>query len=363
MRTSSNDRVVVVTIVGARPQFIKAAMTSRALAEAGVHEVLVHTGQHYDHAMSRIFFDELGIPEPDINLGVGSGSHAFQTGEMMIGLEEYVDSLPRRPDWIMVYGDTNSTLAGALVAAKTGVSLAHVEAGLRSFDRKMPEEVNRIVADRLSDLCFCPTRTSVENLAREGIQQGVYLTGDVMWESTTHFVQNAPPLPAVLSTLSVPEGPYAVATIHRAANTDDPRRLSSIFEGLSRLEIPVVLPLHPRTARWIERLRVAPNVRVVEPVGYLQMLRLVAGARVVLTDSGGLQKEALWLGTPCVTLRAETEWVETLDGGWNQLVDVDPDRIEDAVHRTPSGEAPMFGRVSSGNPSTNITDLLLDRHA
>ncbi|MEX0599957.1 MAG: UDP-N-acetylglucosamine 2-epimerase (non-hydrolyzing) [Rhodothermales bacterium] len=350
----------IVTIIGARPQFVKAAAVSRELVEAGVHESLVHTGQHYDPEMSAIFFDELGIPEPEVNLGVGSASHAVQTGEMMIALEAYLmDGTP--PDWVMVYGDTNSTLAGALVASKLHLPLAHVEAGLRSFNRRMPEEINRIVTDRLSSLLFCPTRSSVENLRAEGVTEGVHLTGDVMLDATRLFGDLAERRSSAGAPAGASAGPaageYYAATVHRAENTDDPNRLAGIFEGFGRLDLPVVLPLHPRTRSRLADIHLPGNVEVVEPLGYLDMLELVRHARAVLTDSGGLQKEALWLGVPCVTLRDETEWIETLKGGWNQVVGADPGRIAEAVRTRPDPPVPTFAEPGA---SRRIVDLLLE---
>lgn len=334
-------------------------MVSRALAEAGIEEVLVHTGQHYDPALSQVFFDELGIPPPAVNLEVGSGPHAVQTGAMMMRLEAYLQEQPAF-GWVVVYGDTNSTLAGALVAAKRHVPLAHVEAGLRSFNRRMPEEVNRIVADRLSDLLFCPTKTAVDNLRREGIVEGVHLTGDVMLDATRFFADRAAtqqPLAAL--TTHLPQG-YYLATLHRAENTDDPARLAEIFAGLGRLDAPVLAPLHPRTRDRLAGIILPPNVERMEPVSYLAMLTLVRNARRVLTDSGGLQKEAFWLGVPCITLRDETEWVETLENGWNQLVGSDPAAIAAAAAGPPAGPRRPLGESPGGSPSDDVAHLLSD---
>ena len=345
------------TIVGARPQFVKAAVVSRALAEAGVVEILVHTGQHYDATLSQVFFDEMGIPPPAVNLEVGSGTHAVQTGTMMIRLEAYLQG-QRAPDGVVVYGDTNSTLAGALVAAKLHLPLAHVEAGLRSFNRQMPEEINRIVADRLSDLLFCPTQTAVDNLRREGIVEGVHLTGDVMLDATRFFADHAArhqPLDTL--TTHPPQG-YYLATVHRAENTDDPARLAGIFAGLGRLDAPVLVPLHPRTRDCLGDTVLPPNVERREPVSYLAMLTLVQNARRVLTDSGGLQKEAFWLGVPCITLRDETEWVETLDNGWNRLAHT-PEAIVEAIRQAPGGPQQPFGAPPEGTASAGIAQALL----
>ncbi|SHK16349.1 non-hydrolyzing UDP-N-acetylglucosamine 2-epimerase [Rhodothermus profundi] len=348
----------VCSIVGARPQFIKAAMVSRALVDAGIEEVLIHTGQHYDDNLNRIFFEELRLPPPQIHLGVGSGTHAEQTGLMMIRLEAALRNMKPAPDWVLIYGDTNSTLVGALVASKLKLPLAHVEAGLRSFNRTMPEEINRVVADHLSQLLFAPTPTAVENLRREGITRGVHLTGDVMQEAVWCYARRAQQQVPLTHLTGHAPGQYYLATVHRAENTDNPVRLQGIFEGLGRLELPVILPLHPRTrARLDGSIRIPANVELRKPVGYLAMLTLVQHARAVLTDSGGLQKEAVWLGVPCITLRDETEWIETLEGGWNQLVGADPERIAAAAHRQPTGPAPTLKNGAEA-PSQHIVRLL-----
>ncbi len=334
----------VVSIVGARPQFIKAAVVSRALRQ-GHTEVLVHTGQHYDANMSAIFFDELDIPPPDVHLGVGSGPHGEQTAAMLTGIEGVL--LRERPDWVLVYGDTNSTLAGALAAVKLGIPVAHVEAGLRSFNRAMPEEINRVVADHLSVLLLCPSQTAVDNLAAEGIRRGVRLVGDVMADALAVAAARAHSHSAVLTRLGIREGGYVLATVHRAENTDDPSRLGDILRALDALGEPVLFPVHPRTRKAIEALghRPAGNVRYLEPVGYLDMVRLEQSARLILTDSGGVQKEAYWLGVPCLTLREETEWVETVQAGWNVLVGTDPVRIQHTARSLlpPAARPPLYG--------------------
>jgi len=315
----------IVTILGARPQFIKAAVVSRALREqGGLTEVLVHTGQHYDENMSDVFFRELGIPAPDHHLGVGSAGHAAQTGRMLIALDELLPRLA--PQWVLIYGDTNSTLAGALAAAKLHIPVAHVEAGLRSFNRRMPEEINRVVADHVSDLLFAPTDVAVENLRREGIFGArVRRVGDVMYDTARLFAAEARQRP-LLSSLGVAEKSYIAATIHRAENTDDPTRLAAIFTALGRVarDIPVVLPLHPRTRHALQRHGLAPqsgNLRLIDPLGYLDMVALQCGARLIVTDSGGVQKEAYFHRVPCLTLRGETEWTELVEHGFNRLVD------------------------------------------
>lgn len=344
----------VCTIVGARPQFVKASIVSRALARAGIEEILVHTGQHYDVEMSQIFFYELGVPEPNVNLQVGAGTHAVQTGEIMIRLERFLDETGPL-DWILVYGDTNSTLAGALVAAKANLPLAHVEAGLRSFNRLMPEEINRIVTDHLSRLLLCPTETAVENLKQEGITSGVYQTGDVMLDATRFFAEHAEVHAPLESLTHYRPGTFSVATIHRAENTDNPQRLREIIAGLGMLDQPVLVPLHPRTRSRLEGIRIPENVEIREPVGYLAMLTLVRNTRRVLTDSGGLQKESVWLGVPCVTFRDETEWIETTAGGWNQVVGARAARIAEAAKRDPSGPEPDTGDLGA---SERIVQLL-----
>ena len=318
----------MVTVVGARPQFVKLAPLSRALRRH-LREVLVHTGQHYDHAMSDAFFSELGLPVPDRHLGVGSGPHGAMTGRMLEALEAVL--VEEAPAMVVVVGDTNSTLAGALAAAKLGLPVAHVEAGLRSFDLRMPEEINRRLTDHVSDLLLCPTPTAVRNLAREGIRRGVHRVGDVMADAVRAWLPQARRRPWAVDGIS--PGAYYLATVHRQENADDPERLGGVLRALSALRHPTVLPLHPRTAQRLEALRLKPGglVRLLPPQPYLEMLRLQAEARAVLTDSGGMQKEAYLLGTPCVTLRETTEWVETLRGGANRLAGADPLRIARAV--------------------------------
>jgi UDP-N-acetylglucosamine 2-epimerase len=322
--------VKIVSIIGARPQFIKAAVVSSAIREA-CSEVLVHTGQHYDYEMSDVFFTDLDLPPVDYHLDVGSSSHAKQTAAMLVGVEDVL--VEEKPDWVLVYGDTNSTLAGALAASKLHVPIAHVEAGLRSFNPRMPEEINRIVADRLSRLLFCPSPTSVHNLEAEGISNGVHMVGDVMYDALRSYLPRAEARP---SPLDIAPGEYALATVHRAENTDDPQRLSAILECFAATEMTVVFPAHPRTKGAIasHQLGIPENVQLIDPVGYLDMLVLERDARVILTDSGGVQKEAFWLHIPCITLRDETEWVETIETGWNEVVGVDPDRVRAALKKT-----------------------------
>jgi len=315
----------LTTIVGARPQFIKAAAVSRVLrANGGVEELLVHTGQHYDENMSDVFFDELEIPQPDYHLGIGSGSHGTQTGRMLEAIERVLRE--ERPDGVLVYGDTNSTLAGALAAAKLHVPVAHVEAGMRSFNRRMPEEINRVLTDHLSGLLFASTQTAVNNLRHEGIPaEAVHLVGDVMYDVALYYAHRAATQSRVLAALGLAARQYVLATIHRAENTDHAGRLAAIVGGLEQVaqEIPVVFPVHPRTRKVLEhqgRLPTGcPGLRLVAPVGYLDMVTLEKNAAVIATDSGGVQKEAYLYRVPCVTLRDETEWVELVEVGANRL--------------------------------------------
>lgn len=310
----------VLTVVGARPQFVKAAPVSAALARAGLREVLVHTGQHFDENMSDQFFSELGIPAPAHHLGVHSLGHGAMTGRMLEAIEAIV--VAEKPDWMLVYGDTNSTLAGALAAAKLHVPVAHVEAGLRSFNRRMPEEVNRVLTDHVSALLLCPTATAVENLRREGIETGVHAVGDVMFDATLMAAKLSRARSSVLERHGLAAGKYAAATIHRAENTDDPERFARILAWLedAARDRPVAMAVHPRTRALIERAGWRPDrIVLLPPLGYLDMTQLASNAAAVFTDSGGLQKEAYFHRVPCVTLRDETEWVETIEAGWNRL--------------------------------------------
>ncbi len=347
----------VLTIVGARPQFIKAAPVSRPLRRVA-SEFLVHTGQHYDRQLSDIFFEELNIPEPDVNLGVRSGPHGWQTAQILTGIEEIL--LEQDPDWVLVYGDTNSTLAGALAAVKLHIPVAHVEAGLRSFNRRMPEEHNRVLTDHAAALLLCPTQTAVDNLADEGIREGVHLVGDVMVDALLFNAEVAQERSTILEQLQLSSNAYALATVHRPRNTDDADRLRAILAAFAEIgeDMPVVFPAHPRTQQAMASLAPPPDaVHVIEPVGYLDMLALEQHASVILTDSGGVQKEAYLFAKPCVTLREETEWVETVEAGWNVLVGADRRAIvQAALTFRPDGERPpAFG---DGRASERIAALL-----
>ncbi len=310
----------ILSIVGARPQFVKAAVVSRALAAAGLAETLLHTGQHYDDNLSRIFFDQLGLPAPAYNLGVGSGAHGEMTGRMLIEIEKVLKT--EQPDWVLVYGDTNSTLAGALAAAKLHIPIAHVEAGLRSYNRRMPEELNRVLTDHAADLLFTPTDDASQNLVVEGIPPDrIHQVGDVMYDAARQFGPLAPA--DVPARYGLAAGEYILATLHRAENTDEPARLAAILAALGQAGQPVLLPLHPRTRATLaahpELATLAEALQVIEPVGYLEMLALERAARLIVTDSGGVQKEAYFQRVACVTVRDETEWVELVELGWNRL--------------------------------------------
>ena len=347
----------VLSVVGARPQFIKCAPVSRELRK--VHEeILVHTGQHYDYLLSEVFFRDLGIPAPDYHLDIGSGSHGVQTGRMLAAVEEVIAK--EEPDLVLVYGDTNSTLAGALAAAKVHVPVAHVEAGLRSFDRRMPEEVNRVLTDHCSDLLFCPTATAVANLAAEGVTAGVHLTGDVMVDALQQNLPLAKERSTALIDLGLSPKGYFLATVHRASNTDDPAALRAIMDAFARLDAPVVFPVHPRTRKKFAEygIRPAENVRIVEPLPYFDMLAALAGARAVLTDSGGVQKEAYILEVPCVTLRENTEWVETLEDGWNVLVGADAGRIVAEADAAGDARRQHAARFGDGHAAARIAAII-----
>lgn len=365
-----------LTVVGARPQFVKLAPVSRAMQKSGqIEDLIVHTGQHYDAAMSDVFFEQLNIPLPDVNLNVGSGSHGAQTGRMLEEIEKVL--VEHEPEIVIVYGDTNSTLAGALAAAKLHIPIAHIEAGLRSFDRDMPEEVNRIVADHLSTLLFAPTRTAMENLSDENLEDRARFVGDVMYDAIIYNREIAAARSGILDRLEITDSRFAVATLHRAANTDTDR-LGLLLQAMNEVAetvMPIVFAVHPRTrARVRESLpdwKCSRQLRLVDPVSYLDMIRLVDGADLVLTDSGGLQKEALFLATPCVTLRDETEWPETVETGWNTLAGCDAKKILSAAAGYAEADAPAKGSVTdavgelfgTGHASESIVQEILARAA
>lgn len=329
----------ILTVVGARPQFIKAAMLNRAIrCQSNIAEVIVHTGQHHDAMMSDIFFEQLEIEKPQYALGLAGGTHGDMTGRMMVALDPVL--LSEKPDKVLVYGDTNSTLAAALSGAKLGIPIVHVEAGLRSYNRNMPEEINRVLTDHLSSLLFCPTAGAVDNLAKEGITENVENIGDVMFDAALHYTRDAKKLSALSPDLIkiVERGSYILATVHRQENTESTVRLQNVINGLQKLAdtFPVVLPLHPRTRNKIKYnemtlLERHPNIYCIEPLGYLEMLQIVRHAGLVVTDSGGLQKEAFFFKVPCATLRDQTEWTELVSSGWNILVDTSRDRIAETI--------------------------------
>lgn len=348
----------LLTVIGARPQFIKAATVSRVVADRNdVREVIVHTGQHYDADMSDVFFEELSIPKPDYQLGIGGGGHGQMTGRQMEAIEKVLIS--EKPDWVLVYGDTNSTLAGALAAVKLHIPLAHVEAGLRSFNRKMPEEINRILTDHAADLLCAPTESAIRNLQTEGFPaERLRLVGDVMYDAALFYREHAKE-PAWFKELSVRKGNYILATIHRAESTDNPACLEAMLQGLAQADSPVILPLHPRTRARINEfgLEVPKTIHVVQPTGYLEMIWLEMHSAAVATDSGGVQKEAYFHGRPCVTLREQTEWVELVESGWNTLVGADTAKIAAALSSLacPEQGKPLYG---DGNAAELIVDLL-----
>jgi len=322
----------IVTIVGARPQFIKCSPVSEELRKDH-KEILIHTGQHYDNEMSGLFFDELKIPKPDYNLGIGSGLHGEQTGEMLIDLEKLLIKI--KPDIVLIYGDTNSTVAGALAAAKLHIPIGHIESGLRSFDKFMPEEINRIVADHVSNILFVPTNTGVDNLKNEGITTGVYHIGDVMYDALLKNIKIAKDKSSILERLNVKPKDYFLLTIHRPSNTDNKKSLSDIMSALSSFEKKIIFPVHPRTLKFLKNYdllnKIGENIIITKPLGYLDFILLEKNAKKILTDSGGIQKEAYLLKVPCITLRRNTEWIETVNDEWNVLVGSDSEKIIDAV--------------------------------
>jgi len=355
----------IVTVVGARPQFIKASAVSREILKhpAELEEVIVHTGQHHDPNMSQVFFDELELPVPRYNLEVAGGWHGAMTGRMLEGIERIL--LEEKPDWVLIYGDTNSTLAGALAAVKLHIPVAHVEAGLRSFNMRMPEEINRVLADRVSSLLLCPTDAAVDNLVTEGLTRGVHNVGDVMYDVALHYREQARFGSNIMQTLGLKTRAFALATCHRAENTDDPSRLEGIVSALAQIasDIPVVLPLHPRTRKQLQQfgLKMHLNpITVVDPLPFLDMVALEQAAKVILTDSGGVQKEAFFYRVPCITMREETEWIETVELGWNQLVGADPKRIRAAYKRADRHAGHNnFSPYGQGDASKMIVEVLI----
>jgi UDP-GlcNAc3NAcA epimerase len=346
----------ILSIVGARPEFIQAMSVSKAMG-ADHQEILVHTGQHYDYQMSQLFFDELDIPTPDYNLGVGSGSQSRQTAEIMVGLEDVL--LEEKPDFVLVRGDTNSSLAAALVASKLSIPFAHIEAGERSFNRSMPEEINRLVADRLANIHFCVSHAAEDHLAAEGIKASVNWVGDVMLDAVIYAQPIARTKSKILEQLQIEPRNYSLVTIHRAANTDESERLKQIFAALNLVSEAIILPVHPRTKKAISHMNIHPqeHVRIIEPVGYFDMLTLEENARLIATDSGGVQREAYYLSIPCLTLRDETEWIATLESGWNKLVGANQRLILDTWFNfsPPSEHPPIYG---NGRAAKRIVEIL-----
>jgi UDP-GlcNAc3NAcA epimerase len=354
----------ILTVIGARPQFVKASVLSKELKKHQIDEWLIHTGQHYDTRMSNVFFDELNMKKPDINLAIGSGSHGTQTGQMIEQIETQIIS--QNPDWVLIYGDTNSTLAAAISAVKLNIPIAHVEAGLRSFNKEMPEEHNRILSDHCSKLLLCPTQNAVNNLKNEGLTDGVFMVGDVMFDAVQEFLKTDTSNIAINRSNINEE--YLVATIHRPYNTDIEKNLIRILKAFSKIPYRIILPIHPRTKKRLEDLPQSvlneistTNLRIIDPVGYYEMLDLVKNSKAVLTDSGGLQKEAMWLKTPCVTLRSETEWIETVNTGWNEIVGNDTDKILNSINNLDNRKLSDDG-ISHNSPCSQIAKLLKNTH-
>jgi len=356
----------IVTIIGARPQFIKAAVVSKVFQEKNIQEILIHTGQHFDQNMSQIFFEEMGIPTPNYNLHIHGLSHGAMTGQMLEKTEAIL--LEERPDFVLVYGDTNSTLAGALAAAKIHIPVIHIEAGLRSFNMAMPEEINRILTDRISKILFCPTEAAIYNLNQEGFaKHGIDIVncGDVMEDSALLFNEIAQKKSNILEQLNLVSGYYILTTIHRAENTDNEQKLINLFKSLDdiNLKCPLILPLHPRTAAKVKQLGIETKVRIIEPVGYLDMTILTSNARLIMTDSGGLQKEAFFFNKFCITLREETEWVELVENGYNHLAGCNPEKIANAFEalkdKTFVKDHNFYG---GGKASLNIANYLLENY-
>jgi len=353
----------ILTIIGARPQFIKAVSFSRYLKSSpDIQEIILHTGQHYDNNMNDNFFSELDIPRPDYNLGVGSDTHARQTAKMMIGIEDI--AIKEKPDFILIYGDTNSTIAGAIVGAKLHIPVVHVEAGLRNFNKKIPEEINRIVSDSISTLLFCPTETAVNNLKKEGIIGGVYNVGDIMLETYLFYKNKALKNSSILNRLCLKPKEYILCTIHRASNTDNIRNLKNIFIGLTDSKEIIILPLHPRTRKTIEQNKsikrnIGKNINIIEPVGYFDMICLELNTKKIVTDSGGVQKEAYFCGIPCITLFENTAWVETVEEGVNKIVEINPKSIKENISNFNTSKQSYTKKIfGNGKTSEKIVNLL-----
>lgn len=360
----------ILTVIGARPQFIKAAALSRAIQKHNktnshtfIEDIILHTGQHYDVNMSDIFFEDLAIPKPAYHLNIGSGTHGQQTGQMLIRIEEIL--MEEQPDYLLVYGDTNSTLSGALAASKLHIPIVHVEAGLRSYNRRMPEELNRVLTDHISHLLFCPTEEAVHNLNAEGIHRNIHCVGDVMFDCFLAFAQIAEHKSKILQTLPTPfsnANPFNLATVHRAENTDSVQRLTHIFEALNETGLPVIMPLHPRTKKALLTHKIKPgsHIYIVDPLSYLDMCFLLKRATLVLTDSGGLQKEAFFAQVPCITLRDETEWRETVTSGWNRVTGTEKKSISSAVNAFQSSPPlPTSNSYGNGNAAEKIVATLI----
>lgn len=351
----------IVTVVGARPQFIKAATVSREIShQDNVNEMIVHTGQHFDDNMSEVFFNELDIPKPTYNLGIGNLSHGAMTGRQIEAIESIL--LKEKPNWVLVYGDTNSTLAAAIASVKLHIPVAHVEAGLRSYNRTMPEEINRVLTDHASDLLFAPTEIAVKNLALENIAgMKVKLVGDVMYDAALYYSVKAVQESSILDVLEIKAKGYVLATLHRQENTDDPLRLKNIIFGLEQSPLPIIMPLHPRTKKRLEslKIKIKPPIWTIEPVGYLDMIMLEQNAIKIATDSGGVQKEAFFFQVPCITLREETEWVETIEMGWNKLVGADHKKISSALSEESENKRnAKLQPYGTGDTATKIVNLL-----
>lgn len=358
----------IITVVGARPQFIKASAVSRAIQhwnlehpDQRLEEIIVHTGQHYDYNMSDIFFEQLNIPKPRVNLEVGSGSHGFQTARMIEGIELVLET--EKPDLVFTYGDTNSTLAAALVASKQGILLAHIEAGLRSYNMKMPEEINRVLTDRISNLLFCPTNIARDNLMAEGIREGVYVVGDVMYDTLLHYSNLARKSSCIIGNLGLKSKEYVLCTVHRAENTDNLHSLSNIMGSLQKIaqEYTVIFPVHPRTRAALKRIGISEtsNIMFLEPVDYLDIIRLQQEAIAILTDSGGVQKEAFINQVPCITLRNETEWVETVESGWNIIAGTNEELIIQALYSMINNQNLKREKVSNIYGNGNAADKII----